>query len=237
MADYTYTIFLDAGHGGSDPGAVYNGRREKDDTLALTLAIGDILESYGFNVKYARTEDIYESPYQKAAEGNASGSDIFISIHRNSSPYPNQYSGVESLVYNAWLPAGTIATNINRSWKRSDIKIWESMNAPIWWYSAKATFLPFWSRSASSITIRTMPCWIRNLTKQHGPLRTALQEHSGPGKSAPLRKQQAHPFGSVPAGINYGCTCRRTADGGTAGKYEAYSFLHKQRNNRYGDYT
>ena len=114
MADYTYTIFLDAGHGGSDPGAVYNGRREKDDTLALTLAIGDILESYGFNVKYARTEDIYESPYQKAAEGNASGSDIFISIHRNSSPYPNQYSGVESLVYNAWLPAGTIATNINR---------------------------------------------------------------------------------------------------------------------------
>lgn len=85
MADYTYTIFLDAGHGGSDPGAVYNGRREKDDTLALTLAIGDILESYGFNVKYARTEDIYESPYQKAAEGNASGSDIFISIHRNSS--------------------------------------------------------------------------------------------------------------------------------------------------------
>ena len=51
MADYTYTIFLDAGHGGSDPGAVYNGRREKDDTLALTLAIGDILESYGFNVK------------------------------------------------------------------------------------------------------------------------------------------------------------------------------------------
>lgn len=114
MADYTYTIFLDAGHGGSDPGAVYNCRREKDDTLALTLAIGDILESYGFHVKYARTEDIYESPYQKAAEGNASGADIFISIHRNSSPYPNQYNGVESLVYNAWLPAGTIATNINR---------------------------------------------------------------------------------------------------------------------------
>ena len=123
------------------------------------------------------------------------------------------------------------------SWKRWATKIWESTNAPIWWYSAKATFLPFWSKSASSIMIRTMPCWIRNLTKQHGPLRTALQELSGPGKSAPLRKQQAHPFGLVPAGINYGCTCRRTADGGTAGKYEAYSFLHKQRNNRYSDYT
>lgn len=114
MANYVYTIFLDAGHGGSDPGAVYNGRQEKDDTLALTLAVGEILESYGFRVIYSRTEDIYESPYQKAAKGNASGADIFISIHRNSSPYPNQYSGVESLVYNEWLPAGTIATNINR---------------------------------------------------------------------------------------------------------------------------
>lgn len=114
MAEFTYTIFLDAGHGGSDPGATFNGRQEKDDTLNLTLAVGKILESYGFRVIYARTEDIYQSPYQKAALGNASGANIFISIHRNSSPYPNQYSGVESLVYNAWLPAGTIATNINR---------------------------------------------------------------------------------------------------------------------------
>lgn len=114
MAEFTYTIFLDAGHGGSDPGATFNGRQEKDDTLNLTLAVGKILESYGFRVIYARTEDIYQSPYQKAALGNASGANIFISIHRNSSPYPNQYSGVESLVYNEWLPAGTIATNINR---------------------------------------------------------------------------------------------------------------------------
>lgn len=112
MADYT--IFLDAGHGGFDPGAVHDGRQEKDDTLALTLAVGDILEQYGFRVLYSRTEDIYESPYMKAAEGNASGADIFISVHRNSNPYPNQYNGVESLVYNEWLPSGTIATNINR---------------------------------------------------------------------------------------------------------------------------
>ena len=34
-----YSIMLDAGHGGRDPGAVYNGRSEKDDTLALTTAI------------------------------------------------------------------------------------------------------------------------------------------------------------------------------------------------------
>lgn len=37
-------IALDAGHGGSDPGAVYNGRREKDDNLRLAMAVGDILK-------------------------------------------------------------------------------------------------------------------------------------------------------------------------------------------------
>ena len=35
----SYSIMLDAGHGGRDPGAVYNGRREKDDTLSLTLHV------------------------------------------------------------------------------------------------------------------------------------------------------------------------------------------------------
>ena len=36
-----YSIMMDAGHGGRDPGAVYNGRQEKDDTLRLALAISD----------------------------------------------------------------------------------------------------------------------------------------------------------------------------------------------------
>ena len=42
-----YSIMLDAGHGGRDPGAVYNGRQEKDDALALTLAIGELLQERG----------------------------------------------------------------------------------------------------------------------------------------------------------------------------------------------
>ena len=69
----SYSIMLDAGHGGRDPGAVYNGRREKDDTLALTLAIGELLQEHGIDVLYTRTTDIYESPYQKALEANAAG--------------------------------------------------------------------------------------------------------------------------------------------------------------------
>lgn len=107
------TVILDAGHGGSDFGAVYQGRNEKDDNLALTLAVGDILAENGVNVLYTRTSDIYETPTAKALEGNASGADYFISIHRNSSPIPNQYTGIESLVYNRNSTAGGIARNIN----------------------------------------------------------------------------------------------------------------------------
>lgn len=106
-------VVLDAGHGGANPGATYNGRRESDDALALVQAVGEILENNGVEVVYTRTTDVYESPYQKAMEGNESGADYFVSIHRNSSPYPNQYSGVESLVYSRYGAAAALAANIN----------------------------------------------------------------------------------------------------------------------------
>lgn len=100
-------------HGGENPGAVYQGRQEKDDVLALTLAVGAILENRGQEVYYTRTTDIYEAPVQKAREGNQVGADYFISIHRNSSPYPNQYSGVETLVYSRSGAAARMAANVN----------------------------------------------------------------------------------------------------------------------------
>ena len=106
-------IILDAGHGGANPGAVYNGRQEKDDVLALTMAVGSILEANDVDVYYTRTIDVYESPFQKAQEANMTDADYFISIHRNSSPIPNQYNGVESLVYNRYGRAAAMAENIN----------------------------------------------------------------------------------------------------------------------------
>ena len=93
------TIMLDAGHGGSDPGAVYNGRQEKDDTLRLTMAIGQILRNRGIDVEYTRTTDVYISPVERAREANRAGVDYFVSIHRNSYPTANEVSGVETLVY------------------------------------------------------------------------------------------------------------------------------------------
>ncbi|MCD8336422.1 MAG: N-acetylmuramoyl-L-alanine amidase [Lachnospiraceae bacterium] len=92
-------VILDAGHGGVEPGAVYEGRQEKDDNLRLTLAVGEILENQGIEVAYTRTEDVYDTPLQKAQIANEEGGDFFISFHRNSSPEADQYSGVETLVY------------------------------------------------------------------------------------------------------------------------------------------
>ena len=94
-----YKIVLDAGHGGTDPGAIYKERKEKDDNLRLALAVGRILEQQGYDVIYTRTTDIYQSPYEKAQIANDAGADYFISFHRNSSPEENQYQGVEVLVY------------------------------------------------------------------------------------------------------------------------------------------
>lgn len=109
-----YKIVLDAGHGGEDPGAVYQGRQEKDDNLNLVMGVGDILKENGIDVIYTRTTDIYQTPFEKAQIANNADANFFVSIHRNSSPQPNQYDGVETLVYNKSGIKLEMAENINK---------------------------------------------------------------------------------------------------------------------------
>ena len=45
-------IMIDAGHGGFDNGASYNGRTEKNDNLNLALALGDALSELGYDVEF-----------------------------------------------------------------------------------------------------------------------------------------------------------------------------------------
>lgn len=91
-------ICLDAGHGGSDPGACAYGRKEKDDVLKVTKRVGTLLKEKGHDIYYTRTTDIYESPSQKAREGNASGAKFFASFHRNSAANKTA-RGYETCVY------------------------------------------------------------------------------------------------------------------------------------------
>ena len=114
MADLKRVI-IDAGHGGVEPGAMFNGRREKDDTLRLALAVGQILENNGVDVVYTRTTDTFDTPLEKAQIANRSGADYFVSIHRNAMPVPGTGSGVTTLVYQDEGVPAMLAENIQRN--------------------------------------------------------------------------------------------------------------------------
>lgn len=106
------TIMIDSGHGGMDNGAVYMGRKEKDDNLRIGLAVGERLEKAGYHVLYTRTTDVYDTPLQKAQKANNAGADYFFSFHRNSGEIPNTYSGAQALVYADNTRAYQIGENI-----------------------------------------------------------------------------------------------------------------------------
>lgn len=106
-------VLIDAGHGGADPGAKFDGRQEKDDALRLALAVGKILSENGVDVRYTRTDDTYNTPLEKATMANEAEAEYFVSIHRNAMPIPGSASGITSLVFeNKGIPA-LLASNIN----------------------------------------------------------------------------------------------------------------------------
>ena len=78
----------------------YNGRKEKDDNLALALAVGEILSDSGVEVGFTRVEDVYQSPVDKARNANRQDGDFLVSIHRNSSTSPSA-TGVEMWVHSS----------------------------------------------------------------------------------------------------------------------------------------
>lgn len=113
-------ICIDAGHGGKDPGAVSGKRQEKDDTLKIAKRLRKVLEANGLDVVMTRTTDRYDSPSQKAAIGNQSGADYFVSIHRNSAN--KLVKGAEILVYNASGKKYDMALDICRRFKSRGFK-------------------------------------------------------------------------------------------------------------------
>lgn len=94
-----YTLVIDAGHGGKDPGAVGKNVYEKDLNLALALKIGEKIKQKYPNVKvvYTRDTDVFV-PLQKRSEiANNNKADLFISIHANSSE-SKESEGLETFI-------------------------------------------------------------------------------------------------------------------------------------------
>ena len=91
------TIFLDPGHGGSDPGTHDGANRyEKDDTLRLALELRSYLESMGFTVAMSRDSDESVDRSLRGKMANDAGAQLFISIHRNQADGDGQ--GVEAYI-------------------------------------------------------------------------------------------------------------------------------------------
>lgn len=94
-----YVVYIDPGHGGSDPGASGNGLVEKDINLTIALGLRDKLQSMGIKVYMSRDTDKFVSLEDIAAGANAVNPDIFISIHQNSFTNP-EANGIETYWYN-----------------------------------------------------------------------------------------------------------------------------------------
>lgn len=91
-------VVLDAGHGGSDYGAIREGINEKDITLDITQRVASILKSKGYKVALTRSDDTYVSLQDRVDFSENETPEIFVSIHVNSA-VATEPKGIETHYY------------------------------------------------------------------------------------------------------------------------------------------
>ena len=96
-----FSVCLDAGHGGKDPGTSGGGYTEAEDTLAMTLLIAQCLEAQGCRVVLTRSEDVFLSLEERVDLANAEGVNALVSIHRNTVDDAS-VGGVEAWIHSAY---------------------------------------------------------------------------------------------------------------------------------------
>lgn len=97
----TYTVVIDAGHGGKDSGALsLTKKTEKDFTLALSLKVGELLRKEDkINLVMTREDDSFPELSDRSSLANKIGADIFVSIHGNSAKNSPSVTGTETFYY------------------------------------------------------------------------------------------------------------------------------------------
>ena len=98
LSAQAYTLVIDAGHGGKDPGAIGRKSKEKNINLAVALAFGKLVEQNCPDVKvvYTRRTDVFVELDERANIANRNKADLFVSIHVNSTAAKNGPQGTET---------------------------------------------------------------------------------------------------------------------------------------------
>lgn len=91
-------VVIDAGHGGTDHGAIRDNTSEKDITLDVSKKVEDLLKKQGYVVLMTRPSDAFVSLADRVAMAEQFNPDIFVSIHVNSSVRP-EITGIETHYY------------------------------------------------------------------------------------------------------------------------------------------
>jgi N-acetylmuramoyl-L-alanine amidase CwlD len=136
-----YKVFIDPGHGGSDPGALGFGNIEKNLNLQVATKVKSKLESKGIEVRMSRTSDIYLALSERAKLANDYGADTFISIHQNSVDNAPTVNGIETFYHTNKTThkpyAESIQNNLiketgatNRGVKTADFAVLRETNMP-----------------------------------------------------------------------------------------------------------
>ena len=107
----SFTLVIDAGHGGKDPGALGKRGKEKNINLAVALAVGRLVEDNLKDVKvvYTRQKDVFVELDERARIANRAKADLFVSIHTNALPGKAQGRGSETYTLGMHRAADNLA--------------------------------------------------------------------------------------------------------------------------------
>jgi N-acetylmuramoyl-L-alanine amidase len=92
-----FTVVIDAGHGGKDPGAVGKIAKEKDINLKVALKLGELLKNQSdIKTIYTRKSDVFIALDRRTQIANEAAADLFVSIHTNALPNSRTYMGAST---------------------------------------------------------------------------------------------------------------------------------------------
>jgi len=100
-------VFIDPGHGGADPGASHGDLVEKDLVLKISQRLDDHLKDLGHDTLMTRVADSTFDLAARAEKANLWGAEIFLSIHLNADPDPDQPGMSEALGHEFWIYPGS----------------------------------------------------------------------------------------------------------------------------------